>query len=120
MLNAGSQLEVSSGNFDDRYPLPMANFRYLGPFAANEGYRYRDRDLSDGPVKAVTIKGGRLVKIVAKGGALGHTLASNPAPVDVVLRLAGRSYALRFGGTVRFDAGKRYRAKDAPPPAPCP
>jgi len=36
------------------------------------------------------------------------------------LRSVTRSTAGSFGGTMRFHAGRRYRAKDAPAPAACP
>jgi glucose/arabinose dehydrogenase len=116
VLNPGSQVQVTSAFFDLTYPLPMGNFDYLGDPGDNEGYKYRDRDLSDGPIKALTIKNGKLVRIVGRGTALGHALTTNPVPVNVVLTLAGRTHSMRFGGSVKFERNARYRAKNAAAP----
>jgi len=69
---------------------------------------------------AITVKPGKQVKIVGKGTALGHTLASDPRPVLVELRLGAERYCFAFGGTVKFTADKKYLAKDAPAAAACP
>lgn len=121
VLYAGSQLRVASRFFDVTYPLPPDNFEYLGKPGDNRGYKYEDANLSDGPVKLVTVRSGKRIRIVGRGSGLGHLLATNPEPVQVILTLAGRTHSMRFGGTVGFESGKRYRAENAPPPgAACP
>src|SRR2546427_729014 len=40
--------------------------------------------------------------------------------VGVVLTIGDKVYCRSFGGTMRFHAGRQYRAKDAPAPAACP
>ena len=74
----------------------------------------------NGPVTAVLVKRGVLVKVVGKGAGLSHSLGGNPDPVAVVLQIGSRKYCTSFGGTVTFDAGKKYLANDAPAPGACP
>ena len=119
--------------FDDTYDLPAEQWRYLlkaprtgggggygMPYAASVGsvigYKFHEGD----PIVAITVKPGKQVKIVGKGTALGHTLASDPRPVLVELRLGAERYCFAFGGTVKFTADKKYLAKDAPAAAACP
>lgn len=112
---AGAQLRVVSASFDDTYALPPGNWR-----AINGGYVYKDADLSDGPVKTAVIKANRLVKISGAGAGLGHTLATDPNPVDVALTTGGTKYCMRFGGVPKFVPDKLFAAKDAPAPVSCP
>jgi hypothetical protein len=113
---SGGQLRVRSATFDDTYDLPAANWRTIGAPGANEGYLYRDRTLGAGPVLAVKVKSGRLLRIVARGAALGHDLGANPDPVTVVLQTGalGHRHCMTFGGTARFRPGERFRALGAP------
>jgi hypothetical protein len=115
--DAGGSLRVVSGaGFDDTYLLPGVSWKTLGEAGANKGYRFA----SSGPIRNVRVKRGKLIKIVAKGAALGHSLAGNPAPVDVVLTIGTERYCMRFGGTVTFAPGKRFLATDALAPGSCP
>jgi hypothetical protein len=61
------------------------------------------------------------LKLKAKG-PMGHTLLTNPAPVDVVLTIGGTRYCMRFGTTPasKFKADAGFQAKAAPPPVACP
>ena len=119
----GSTLRVVSAAgdvFDTTYPLPKPQWAYVGSAGANLGYRYVDPQRVNGPVTAVLVKRGVLVKVAGTGAGLGHSLGGNPDPVAVILQIGSRKYCVSFGGTVTFDAGKKYLAKDAPVPGACP
>jgi hypothetical protein len=114
----GGSLRVSSGGgdgFDDTYELPAAGWKAVGRRGRVQGWKFRNGD----PVRKVLLRGGGRIKIVAKGPALGHTLAAEPDYVDVVLTVGQRRYCLRFGGRSVFRDGKRYSAKKALAPASC-
>jgi glucose/arabinose dehydrogenase len=117
---AGGTLRVASATFDDTYNLPAANWEAIGDPADHKGFKYKDKLLAAGPVKTAQVKTGRLLKATGKGTMLGHSLATNPEPVTVVLTLGGRRYCAIFGGTVKFAADKAFTAKLAPVPASCP
>jgi hypothetical protein len=118
---SGGSLRVRSAGFDTTYTLPPPGWHYAGPPGTNGGYVYRDRFLNNGPIQAVTVKGGRLVKIVGRGAQLGHDLGANPYPVVVTLQTGakGRRDCMTFGGTAVFKPGALFRAGQAPA-APCP
>ncbi len=66
------------------------------------------------------VKDGALTKIKGNELELPNALASDPDPVEVSLIIGNQRYCMGFGGTVRFDPGRRYLAIDAPAPAACP
>jgi hypothetical protein len=115
---AGASLRVRSDTFDATYELPASGWSRLGATGANAGYRFRDTGA--GPVGEVKVRPGRLLKVAAKGSLLAYDLATDPRPVDVVLTLGGRRLCLQFGGTVKFRAGRSFKATKAPRPAACP
>jgi hypothetical protein len=117
---SGAQLRVTTAagdGFDDTYDLAAVHWKTIGQPGQNKGYRYAFK--SGAPIKAAVVKP-KLVKIVANGAALAHTLAASPNPVQIVLTMGGVRYCASFGGTVKFKAGKSYDAKASAAPAGCP
>jgi len=114
----GATLRVVStdGGFDDTYVLAAERWQYRKRAGENLGYRLKKTK----PFGTLLIQPAKHVKIAANGDGLGHTLATNPDPVDVVLTIGGHCYCLRFAGTPTFKEGKRFLAEDAPAPTGCP
>jgi hypothetical protein len=116
---AGGSLRIYAAGgdgFDDTYELPAAQWRYASKKKPESGYKFGKGD----PITSVLVKAGKQVKIVGKGTALGHTLASDPRPVLIELRLGAERYCFEFGGSVTFAANKKYLAKKAPAASACP
>ena len=112
---SGGSLRVRSvvGGFDDTYPMPAGSWSVIGDPSNAKGYRYKDPDQANGPIKVAILRSGKLIKAVGKGAGLNHTLAANPDPVDVVLQTGTKRYCMTFAGTVRFTANLLFNAKDA-------
>ena len=106
--------------FDNTYPLPAGSWLPIGHAVDHKGFKYKDSHLVNGPMKNAQVKAGKLVKATGKGAGLGHTLASDPSPVDVVLTIGTRKYCMHFGGLETFKPGKQFTAKDAPTSPGCP
>ena len=113
------RLRSAGGGFDLRFELPKERWAYLGDPADGRGFKYTDRTRGT-PVRGISVRDGRVTKILGGGTGLVVPLGSSPAPVQVSLVLGNRRYCMGFGGTVRFDAGRRYVAIDAPAPGACP
>jgi glucose/arabinose dehydrogenase len=118
--SAGGTLRVVGADFDNTYPLPHDLWRAIGDPAAGKGFQYKDKSGSAGPITTAQVRKGRLVKASGKGAGLGHTLATDPSPVDILLTIGTRQYCLQFGGTEKFKAGKLLSAKSASAPSACP
>jgi hypothetical protein len=108
---------TAGDGFDDTYDLPAVHWKTIGQSGQNKGYHYALK--GGAPIKVAVVKP-KLVKIVANGAALAHTLAASPNPVQIVLTMGGVRYCASFGGTVKFKAGKSYDAKASAAPASCP
>jgi hypothetical protein len=61
-----------------------------------------------------------VVKAVGRGGGLGHTLASDPNPVSVVLTTGDTEYCMSFGGIASFIPSKLFSATNPAAPGGCP
>lgn len=116
----GGAVRLRSAAFDLVHRLPPGSaWSHIGPAGTNRGYRYRDKDRVFGPIKSVVIRGGRVVKVKGSGPLLDFLLATDPGPVDVVVRTGRQHYCASFGGTVSFAPGTLI-ARDALAPAICP
>ncbi len=112
--NGGSLRVVSGpGGFDNTYDLPASGWKYQGK-GQEKGYKFKGSG-----VKSVIVKPGKMISVAGMGSALGHSLTNNPEAVGVVLELGDRQYCSRFGGTVKFTAGKKFQATNAPAPSAC-
>jgi hypothetical protein len=108
----GGQLRVvaSGGDgFDETYSLATSGWRYISKKKPANGYTFAKGN----PIKSISVKPGKGIKIVGKGSALGIGLASDPRPVLIELRLGGARYCMGFGGSIEFTAGKKYLAKNS-------
>jgi hypothetical protein len=114
----GSSLRVRSagGGFDATYDLEPIGWRPLKKKDPSKGWKYTKGNA----IKLALLKAGRSLRIVGRGAALQHALATPPSPVDVVFSLGARRYCMTFGGATKFKVGASFSAKDAPPPATCP
>ena len=120
----GTESELSS--------MPCENWEAIGEPTAPSGYKYKDPELDDGPVKTLTLKGGRVLTAVLLGkrpGNLGYDLdefvSQDPVRVRLFTPPGGiMTHCLEFGGSAIVGGkdgsdGKTFKAKDSPA-ASCP
>ncbi len=125
VVNGGS-LRIRTGDgcggpCDDTYTLASGGWSYIGQAGDNRGYRFRD---PIGPIRLVVVRAGRRLRVVGRATAmpLGHELAADPQPVDVVLSVGTvpHRYCMEYGGGTSFVANTRFIARNANAPALCP
>jgi uncharacterized delta-60 repeat protein len=118
VANGGSLRIVSAaGGFDNTFPLPAGNWKYLGTPGNNTGYKYSN---TAGPIRTITIRNGRIRALKVNGrGGLGLGLGSNPSPVGVALTTGSRVYCFSFGAKVTFRPNHVYKANSGPAPGAC-
>lgn len=104
--------------FDGRYLLPASGWSYIGTPGENGGYRYRDRS-PGAAIRVVQLKSNGAWKVTGRGEAIGPKLESDPQPVALHVTAGNQRFCMSFGGTVRYDPMRRFRAVDAPAPASC-
>ena len=66
----------------------------------SKGFKYRDKDLSDGPCKVALIKPGKLLKALCLGSAIGFTLdePTQGGLSGAIQMGTGRSHCMEWGG----------------------
>jgi glucose/arabinose dehydrogenase len=124
-IHGGSLRIVSTaGGFDDTYPMPSTFWSYIGKPADGKGYKYKDTQQVSGPIKAATVRNGKMLRVTGRGMGLSHTLASNPDPVSAVLQTGTKHYCMTVGTSTgartTFKANKVFTAKNASTPGACP
>jgi YVTN family beta-propeller protein len=115
----GGRLRITTSHgsaFDVTHVLPPAGWKVIGTPGAVSGYKFKSKT---GPIRAVQVRNGKLLKATGKGLGLGVVVGTDPNPVDVFLTTGTRHYCLEFGGTTLLKVGVEYQAKDAPAPAAC-
>jgi hypothetical protein len=108
--------DANGDAFDETYDLGKGAWRYLKAKKPEKGYLLKKVD----PFKKILVKPGKVLKIVAKGAALPHSLQGDPGDVSVVVTLGALTHCLEFGGQRTFKFGKKFIAKDAAAPGTCP
>jgi len=118
VIHGGTLRVVSSSGdgFDASYLLPAGGWDYVRREGQCRGYRFR----STGSIRTVRVKAGKALSIYGRGAELAHSLSNDPGHVSVALSLGERRHCMTFGGTVRFRAGRSFRAWRAPLAASCP
>jgi outer membrane protein assembly factor BamB len=113
----------------DRLPLPAQNWKILGTIRNPKGYRYFDKDGSEGPCRAVILRTGRVLRINCPKPGIDFTLdepSQGSLMGGLVIGETPVGYCLRFGGVVLEDSRRSgvfnrgaFRARDAPIPPGC-
>src|SRR5262249_14328132 len=117
----GATLRVVTNGFDQTYPLPAAKWSYIGRAGSNQGYRYRDRLQTAGPIIGLVMRKNGLNVASGRGQGLAFVMPSDPDPARTVLHLGPTKYCTSFGGNKRYVADTMlYRARVAPAPGACP
>ena len=107
--------------------LPCENWSAIGSAISPRGYKYRDPELNDGPVKLLSWKDGKLLKATLSGqgtSVLGYDLqvGTSENPVDVQFASGASGLCMQCSGASGKDGsdGKLFKANDCPAPPSCP
>jgi len=112
--NASLRVVTQNGDaFDTTYALASDRWKYRRKAGGNKGYRFKAR-----PFKSIIVRPG-MIKVVANGLGLEHSLGLDPRPVHVVITLGEQRYCMTFGGDIAFREGRKFLAKDAPMATAC-
>lgn len=111
---SGATLRIFSATANSAYELalPAAQWR-----SAGEG-RFRFRS-SGNPRVAVSLVGGRLLRVMLRGTGA-YPLGTSQVEVGVSLTIGTTRFCTKFGGTIATDDGTRFIARRAGRPTPCP
>jgi pimeloyl-ACP methyl ester carboxylesterase len=109
-------LSIEGDVFDGTYDMPASGWKSVKKKGAVVGYKFHGK----GFVQSALVRAGKLVRLALGGGALRHTIVTDPKPVRVVLTLGEQQLCMEFGGDTSFKSGKRWVATDAPAPTSCP
>jgi hypothetical protein len=117
----------SGGSTQDtgEIPLPCANWAALGSDTNPRGYRYKDRELGDGPCKLAIVKDGRLAKAVCTGRGAATTLdydlmeGISEDVITMTFTIGSLKYCTAFPAFNGKDGsnGRKFLGKNAPPPS---
>ena len=116
---------TSSGHDTGDIGLPCQNWTAIG---LQQGYKYQDRELDDGPCKLAFVKSGRLLRALCLGSGPTTDFPYDLVPgtdegiVNVVLTIGQLRYCTAFddSGGSNGSNGKLFKGRKAPPPASCP
>lgn len=107
---AALRVRAGTGQFDRTFPLPASRWRRLEAQGRTIGYRYEDSDRLSGPIRRITVRDGRDVKIRGTGAGLGLSLSAEPSDVEATLSLGAATSCYRTTGMPRYDSRGRFRA----------
>jgi Tol biopolymer transport system component len=127
---AGASLQIfnPASMETDTYTLPAEGWQGIGKPPGIKGYKYKDKDLTNGPCKKVIVKPGKVMKAVCKGDQINYTL-DEPSQGSMAVRLTIGSLrqctvfdAQTVLKDVRAAQGKPglFKATGAPAPLSCP
>lgn len=103
--------------------LDPANWIGLGNPEGSKGYKYIDKNATQGGVKKVVFKPGNsggLLKIIVAGAHFSWEVAGPHDSAWVHFRTEDEWYCAELGGDVKKNEDGFYVAKNAAPPAACP
>ena len=100
---------IGGDGFEALYPLSPAGWQPLDSGSPNTGLRYKD---PYGPITSIVFKAGLGLQVKGKGPGLVQTLGSEPATIQVELRIGQYRYRFEFGGDSHtFAANKQLVRK---------
>jgi hypothetical protein len=80
------------------FALPMSGWKGLGKPAGAKGYKYKDKDLVNGPCKSANVKDGSM-KVSCKGAQISFALTTAPqGSISAALDVGSQRYCASFSG----------------------